>query len=576
MTKSDKYLKLRIITVSTLLSILFIIVTVRVIYLQAYYDKELAKIAVSQHERNMEIFGKRGSIYDRDSKKLAVSIDAHSIGADLRSMKNTHKIAKQLAKVLNINEKILYKKLSSTKTFTWIKRQVNPYTTNKIKLMKIPGLCFFPDYSRYYPGKTLAAQILGFSGIDGSGLEGLEFSFNDSLKGKEGNIKEIRDAIGRRFPAEQIKQSNHAGNDLILTLDRTVQYIAEKALSKAVKKHKAKSGMAIVMVPDTGALLAMAHYPLFNPNTYRNYNKEKWRNRAVTDPFEPGSTMKIFLVAIALESGVCLPSSVFFCENGAYRIGRNIVNDVHPHEYLTLSEIIKFSSNIGAVKVVERTGKKKLYNMLQSFGFGSKTNIKCPGETAGLLTPSEKWTKIDTGAISFGQGLSVSAIQLITATSVIANGGKLMQPYIVKSVTRPDGKKINSFYPRVVRTVISSKTATSIKEMMNNVVNEGGTGTNAAIKNYEVCGKTGTAQKVDNHGKYAKGKYVSSFIGFAPKKNPKLTVLVVINEPRNGYYGGTVAAPAFKTIVFETLNYLNMQDHKESSLIATRKKGDKD
>ncbi|OQY11995.1 MAG: hypothetical protein B6I31_03895 [Desulfobacteraceae bacterium 4572_19] len=485
MASNDKHIKLRIIAVNSFLCLLFIATAARVIYLQAFKNKELSKIAISQHERNMETLGKRGSIYDTLNKKLAVSINAYSIGADIKNIKDPFSTAEKLANILNLNSKTLYKSFISKRQFVWIKRQVNPYKTAKIKAMKLPGICFSSDFCRYYPGKTLAAQVLGFAGIDGKGLEGLEFSFNSSLKGEEEKIKMIRDAIGQKFPAEQITPPDHAGNNIILTLDRTIQYITEKALAKAVQKYKAKSGIAVVMDPDTGALLAIAHYPLFNPNTYRSYDRERWRNRAITDPFEPGSTMKIFLAATALESGLCLPNTTFFCENGSYRIGKDIVNDVHPHDWLTLEEIIKFSSNIGAVKIAEVTGKKRLYNMLKAFGFGNKTNIECPGETAGLLAPSNKWAKIDTGAISFGQGLSVSAIQLAVATSAIANGGKLMKPYIVKSIARPDGKKINTFSPHVVNTVISAKTADAIKNMMNSVVAEGGTGSNAAIKNYE-------------------------------------------------------------------------------------------
>ncbi|MBW1842449.1 MAG: penicillin-binding protein 2, partial [Deltaproteobacteria bacterium] len=306
-----------------------------------------------------------------------------------------------------------------------------------------------------------------------------------------------------------------------------------------------------------------------------------WRNRAITDPFEPGSTMKIFLASAAIESGLCNPNTIFYCEGGRYRIGRNFIHDTHEYGWLSLQQIVKYSSNIGTVKIAERIGKDNLYHTLRNFGFGKKTGIDCPGETAGTLSPQSRWSKIDTGAISFGQGISVSAIQLITAVSSIANDGILMKPYVVKAITDRNGRLIENFHPQKVRTVISPETARVIKRIMQTVIDEGGTGVNAAIEGYTVCGKTGTAQKVDKNGGYARGKYVSSFVGFAPAENPAVAILVAVDEPQEQHYGGTVAAPAFRKIAYDTLNYLNIPPGRgkpmenADRLIASRGRGAK-
>jgi cell division protein FtsI (penicillin-binding protein 3) len=276
--------------------------------------------------------------------------------------------------------------------------------------------------------------------------------------------------------------------------------------------------------------------------------------------------MKIFLASAAIESGFCNPNTIFFCEGGRYRIGRNFINDTHAHGWLSLQQIVKFSSNIGTVKIAERIGKDNIYSTLRNFGFGEKTGIDCPGETSGTLSPQSRWTKIDTGAISFGQGLSVSAIQLITAVSSIANNGILMKPYVVQAITDQNGRLIENFQPQKVRTVISPETARTIKRIMQTVITEGGTGVNAALEGYTACGKTGTAQKIDKTGRYARGKYVASFVGFAPAENPAVAILVIVDEPKEEHYGGTVAAPAFRKIATDTLNYLNIPPSRRKSL----------
>jgi cell division protein FtsI (penicillin-binding protein 3) len=325
-----------------------------------------------------------------------------------------------------------------------------------------------------------------------------------------------------------------------------------------VTTYKARSGMAIVMNPKTGALLALAHYPVFNPNSYRKFDRFTWRNRAITDPFEPGSTMKIFSAAAALESGATTPNTIFYCENGSYAIGRHTVHDTKSYGWLSLQQIVKYSSNIGAVKVVEKIGSRTLFDTLQDFGFGDRTNIDCPGESPGLLSHYKRWSAVDAGSIAFGQGVSVSGLQLITAMAALANDGLMMKPYIVQAVTDPNGRPIRTIEPVAVKQVVSVGTAHQVRRIMRSVITEGGTGVEADLDGYNVCGKTGTAQKIEPNGQYAHNKYVASFVGFAPTERPALAAIVVVDEPRDIYYGGTVAAPAFKRIIKDALSYLNI------------------
>ena len=554
-----KHIRVRIIIVGSVFSLFFTAICAKAVYLQVVRGSWLSEKAANQYEVSCRSYGKRGTIYDANLKELAISIDVTSIAAHPPKIENARATAKSLSSVLTINRKSLARKLASNKKFVWIKRKVTPKEAEAVKNLNIIGVDFITEHKRFYPNKTLAAQVLGFTNIDDHGVEGLEFYFNDYLQGSASQYTILKDALGRGFDAEKTAGLNFKGNNLVLTIDSVIQYITEKALEEAVKEFSATSGIAIVMAPKTGAILAMAHYPFFNPNAIKNFSQNIWRNRIITDPFEPGSTMKIFAAASAIETGSCSPNSIFYCENGAYKVGKHVIHDTHEHGWLSLQQIIKYSSNIGAVKFSAITGPKSLYKTLRDFGFGAKTEIDCPGETAGILAPYKQWTKIDAGTISFGQGISVSALQLISATSAIANRGVLMKPYMVQAITDQNGQLIKSFGPRKVKRVISEKTARTLAMIMKTVITEGGTGVNAALEGYSVCGKTGTAQKIDEQGKYAPGKYISSFIGFLPEKMPKAVILVVIDEPEKQHYGSIVAAPVFKKIAQKTLNYMNIR-----------------
>ncbi len=557
-TNEKNTIKLRILVVGLFFGALFVAIGAKAVHLQVFQGELLTQRAENQYERSLAPMGKRGTIYDANGEEMAVTIDVMSIAVRPGEVKDRAKAVSVLSRALKMKRRDVRKKLKSKSRFVWLKRQAPPKITQAVKALKLKGVSFVKEHKRYYPNTSLAAQALGFAGLDSKGLEGLEFQYNGELSKAEDKVRVIIDAQGRRVEGDMKTVENYAGDNLVLTIDRSIQYITEEALQKVAVEFDATNAMAVVMNPNTGAILSLAHFPAFNPNSYGSFSRELWRNRAITDPFEPGSTMKIFLAAAAIESGYCSANTIFYCENGKYRVGRNTVHDTHPRDWLSLSQIVKYSSNIGVVKVSEMIGKKTLYDSLRSFGFGSKTGIDCPGETTGSLSNYKRWTKIDTGTIAFGQGVSASALQIVRAASVIANGGLMVKPHLVQAITDNTGNEIWRFTPERGRRVISKSTSDTVKEIMHTVVKEGGTGTNAALDDFAVCGKTGTAQKVAKTGGYAKNKYVSSFLGFAPMDNPELTVLVVLDEPRRKHYGGVVAAPAFKTIVHETLNYLDV------------------
>jgi len=551
-------IRVRATLIGLVFGLLLVGIGAKAVQVQIVRGTWLSDKALRQYQKSMQAVGKRGTIFDAQGRELAVSIDLTSIAAYPARITDGVATAAPLAKILNLDRQKLAAKLTGTnRAFTWLKRHVTPKEAQAVRKLKLAGIDFIPEHSRVYPHRSVAAQVIGFAGIDGRGLEGVEYLFNRRLKGDLGKYKIFKDALGRRIDDPTGNGRSIRGHNLFLSIDRTIQYNVEKILLQTIKRFEARSAMGIVMVPQTGALLAMANVPLFNPNNYSQSTRWHWRNRTVADRFEPGSTMKIFSIAAAIESGAFKASSPLYCENGAYKIGANTVHDTKPHEWLTITDIVRLSSNIGAVKVGEKIGAERLHTTLQEFGFGARTGISCPGETTGRLRPYKRWSKIDVGAISFGQGISVSALQLATATAAIANGGVLMQPYIVEKITDARGRAIESYGPRPIRRVVSAGTAATVAAMMRTVV-ESGTGTLAALDEYEVSGKTGTAQKTDENGSYDNGKFVASFTGFVPSRQPELVILVVVDEPEKNHYGGTVAGPAFRKIAEFTLDYLNI------------------
>lgn len=556
---ATKWIRFRIVFVGTTLALSFGLILCRAVQLQVLSGSELCEKADKQVKKALCKSPRRGTIYDRNHKELAVSSEVSSICAYPKRIRSPRQTARTLARSLNLRQGPILQKLSSGKGFVWIKRHASPKEASAVKEMNLTGVDFVVEDRRFYPMRTLAAQVIGFCGTDGRGLEGIEYYYDSILSGRENRWTVFNDALGRSFKMEASLPGRKDGHDLILTIDTNIQYIAEEALSEGVEKFEARSGMAVVMVPGTGAILAMAHVPQFNPNSFAEYQPWFWRNRAITDCFEPGSTFKIFLAASALESGLCTPDSEFDCEEGRYQVGNNAVHDVHAHGPLSLRDILKYSSNIGAAKIGERIGSTYYYQKLEGFGFGARTGIDCPGESPGVLQPLEGLSDMDALATCFGQGLSASALQLTAAVSAVANDGVLMKPYLVQGVMDRQGRLVESFTPTRQRRVISAKVARSLTLMLERVVAKGGTGANAALRGYRVAGKTGTAQKVDpKEMRYARDKYIAAFAGFVPATDPKIAILVVVDEPKRQHYGGVVAAPVFRRIARETLQHLRI------------------
>ncbi len=564
----EKWARIRIIMIGSVFGMLFLTVVGRAFYLQILQHENLVKKADKQHQHRVDLTPARGSILDSNGTTLAESIHMDSCYAEPRRIKDVDGTAGVLAPILGIPKGELVAKLSVNKSFIWVERWLAPDVAARVRNMRLPGIGFAPESKRFYPNMEIAAHVVGFTGHDPNGLEGIELKYDSTILGNTGYMITERDALGRNITVKNtvIKDSS-PGKSVVLTLDKTIQFIAEKELAKAVTESNAKSGMALVMESDTGRVLAMANYPTFNPNAYSRYSLSQLRNHVVADSFEPGSTFKVFTIAAAIDSGKIKSTDLYNCENGTYRVADRIIHDDHPQSRLSVSEIIKYSSNIGSAKIAIRMGEDTLSSYLRNFGFGSRTGIDLPGESPGNL--KKHWYGIDLATISFGQGVSLSTVQLVSALSAIANGGNLMRPYLVEQILDDSGAVTQKFEPQVVRRVISPETAHKITKMMETVTGEGGTGTKAALDGYRVAGKTGTAQKVDPVTRtYSPTKRIGSFVGFVPADKPKLTIAVVIDEPQGVKYGGVVAAPAFRVIAQNSLAYLKIQPNGPTTAAA--------
>jgi cell division protein FtsI (penicillin-binding protein 3) len=548
-------------SVAALFALVFVCTAGRAFYLQVLQKERLVKLAEKQHQRVVALTPARGAIYDQHNAALAVSLEMDSCYAETRNLENLPDAAAKLAPILGMSHAELEEKLKGARNFVWLARRMAPEAAQKVRALELDGIGFVKESKRFYPNSEVAAHVIGFTGTDPGGLEGVEKKFDATILGNTGFLVTERDALGRDIDQKKATEgkSSTKGNSVVLTLDKNVQYIAEKELAQAVIKNGAKGGIAVVMEPETGRVLAMANYPTFNPNSYFKYGPTTLRNHAISDSFEPGSTFKIFLVAAALEHHVIRPNDMFNCENGSYNYAGRTIHDTHRYASLSVPQILKYSSNIGAAKIGARLGPERLYAALTGFGFGERSEIDLPGETGGMLRPQSKWYGIDLATISFGQGVTASALQIANAVSAVANGGNLMKPYLVDRILDDSGNVLKQFSPQVKRRVISPETARKVANMLEGVVVEGGTGTGAAVDGYRVAGKTGTAQKVDAASRgYSAKKRTASFVGFVPLENPKLTILVVVDEPTTSPYGGVVAAPAFSAIAQQTLVYLKV------------------
>lgn len=546
----------------TFLFILFIIFYFLLIYrlynIQVIQSNKFEEIAQQEHLTSFSIEGERGNIYDRNLKKLVVNVNVQSLFAIPPKIENPREAALKISLILNLETKEVLDKLNQKRPFVWIKRKLNETEVEEIKKLNLEGLDFLKESKRFYPKKYLASNLMGFVGIDNQGLEGLELFFDQELKGLPGLVVLERDASGDEIPLSIKELNTHRdGNSIVLTIDEVIQYITEEALDKAFQKYKAKAGVAIVVEPKTGEVLAIAVRPSYDPNYFNKYALDLWRNLAITNTYEPGSTFKIVTIATALEEGVVKLDDQFYCK-GWTNYNGHIFHDIHQHGSQNLTDIVKNSCNVGIIQVGTRLEQKVFEKSIRRFGFGTLTEINLPGEVNGLIRSSKDWSKISLASISIGQEISITPIQLIMAVSAIANRGTLMKPLIVKEILDSNQNSVKVFKPKPVRQVVSVETALTMTKILEQVVING-TGMEAKLDEYQVAGKTGTGQIFDfATGKYSNSAYTSLFVGYVPAENPKISILILLDQPKGSYYGGTVAAPVFKEIASKVLPYLSI------------------
>lgn len=548
-----------------------IVVVARLAQVQLVRHDEYVAKAMRQQERTISLSPVRGSILDARERVLAESVSAISIYADPQAVSEPREVAKVLAKIpaLGLTQREIEKKFAGGGAFVWVARQLPTELGESIRRLRLPGIYFLDEHRRTYPRGTLAANVVGYSGLDGEGLAGIEHAFDARVRGRAGRVTLLRDARRGMYLVGG-EGANRAvdGNTVVLTIDSVVQFIAERALASVVEKYRASGGAAIVMNPADGALLAMASYPTFDPNRFRDFGAGAWRNRAVQDMYEPGSTFKIVTAAAALEEGVVTPSQMLDCGNGAIQVGNIEINEHGGHRWsmLTFEDVMVHSSNVGTVRVGMSIGAERFYDYIRKFGFGQRTGVELPGETAGLLRRTQRWSQVSNASISIGQEIGVTPLQVTAAIAAVANGGTRVAPHIVDRVIDADGKVVDKpERPAPVR-VISEKTAAVLNEILKSVVARG-TGAKAALAEHIVAGKTGTAQKATRGG-YS-DRVVASFGGYVPADRPKLVILVVVDEPRGAQYGGDIAAPAFKEIAAAALRYLGVPPSIPARSIAT-------
>jgi cell division protein FtsI/penicillin-binding protein 2 len=551
--------RFRIGVVLLIFTIIIILIIARIVYIHVFFHEKAIRLAERQHTVRIELQPKRGSILDRNLRRLAVNLKVDSVYAVAKDIKDKRIVAKQLARIFPDDEAFFFNRLNRDKLFVWIARKISDEESRKVRDLNISGIHLIDETKRFYPNATLACQTIGFAGMDNIGLEGIEAFYDSYMAGKAGYKIIVRDAKGREIHAfNNTYVPPVDGYDIITTIDEVIQHIAEEALEKVIDKHKPKSASAIVMDPFNGDILAIAVLPGFDLNEFNIAEQGEKRNRAITDYYEPGSVFKVITASACIDSGRVSFSDEFFCEQGAWNIARRTLRDTHEHGNLSFEQIIVKSSNIGTVKAAMELGENQLYKYIRSFGFGRLTNIGLPGEIKGVLRPLNRWTKGSIAAIPMGHEIGVTLMQISAGISAIANGGILVKPRIVSRIIDVNGEEIKRFNPVKVRRVISEDTSRQVRFVMKSVI-EDGTGRLARLKSFDAGGKTGTAQKIDPSGRYSRRDYVASFVGFAPVEKPAIAIAVMIDTPRNGYYGGVVAAPVFKDICNAVLRYLGVQ-----------------
>ena len=557
--------KKRAIILNTAIIFSFILVSLRLTDLMIINHKRLAERAKQQHVKVEDIQVRRGIIFDRQGRDLALNLDLESLYCDPENLAADNDDIKRLASVVEKEPAFILSKIPDEGRFAWIERKLKPETAEKIKGLDIEGLAFLTEAKRIYPRRELASHILGFVGVDNQALEGIELKYDKYLKTMGGKVFLERDAGGRRLSSGVDMEAK--GNNIVLTIDEVLQRILEKELDKAMAQWRAAAATAIMMDPFTGDILALANRPAYDPNRGGEARDAEKRNRAITDCYEPGSTFKIVIGVGSLEEKLVKPGTLFDVSRGSIDAGGKTIRDVHKYGVLNFQEVIQKSSNVGSIMVGMKLGRERLYKYAKLLGVGEKTGIDLPGEVSGWIYPPERWSGTSMGAIPIGQEVAVTPLQILRAYSVVANGGFLVRPHVVSEILSPDGQVIVSFKDAEKTRIISAKTAGIFKDILKTVVEEGGTGKSASVGGNKVAGKTGTAQMINPVTKrYSKEKYVSSFVGFVPADNPKLAMIVVVYEPKGQIYGGVVAAPVFSEIANQALSYLNVPREDDMEL----------
>ncbi len=562
------WVRVRVYIAAGLLTLGLIAIAYKAYSVQIVHGARYRELARRQHLRTVEVPAPRGVIYDAGGKELAITADVDSVFCNPREVVDVAGSAERLAELLDLDVRVVESKLSSRRYFEWLRRHVNADQAAAVRAANLPGVGITQEPRRYYPNKGLAGPLLGFADIDGIGLDGIELAMNDLLQGKRAKLAALRDARGRTMlnaneDVAAIPQAV-AGAAITLTIDSFIQFASERALAAAVEEHDAVAGTVLVLDVRTGGVLAMASWPTYDPNDPKGRlaARRGARNRAVTDAHEVGSMMKVFTVAAALEAGAVRPNQLINVEKGRYKVGRKTFRDTHHDEILSVGGVIKRSSNVGAIKIAQALGADKLHAAFVRYGFGTKTGIELPGERPGVLRPPERWGQIGLATHSFGHGMTTTALQIGAALAAIGNGGVLHEPRIVAQVTDADGT-VRYLHKAAGRRIMTEETAAALLPMLESVFEkgkDGGTARGVEVPGFRVGGKTGTAHKLDpNTHRYAKDVYLASFMGLAPIDDPRLAIVVMIDEPRGEHhYGGKVAGPVFGRIAAESLRYLGV------------------
>jgi cell division protein FtsI (penicillin-binding protein 3) len=553
---------------------LFSVFSFRLVDLQIVRHDEFSRIAAEKHEIRLSIFAERGAIFDRNGEALAQNIHGETVVADATRVTDAEKVTAIVADTLQLPFDEVAEKVSGDRRYVVLKREVPPAVTTalreKLLAAKLHGIYFEPDSTRIYPNGPMLCHVIGFTDFDHKGIQGVEKSMEDYLRGQDGYRYIEHTPAGKEMTLYRGQErAARDGYKVHLTIDLNLQNIVENEIDAAMREYRPQKAVIILMRPDTGEILAMANRPNFDLNSRNEAKPEEMKNRAIIDMLEPGSTFKIVTVAAALSERKVHPDSMIFCENGLWNYGGRPLHDSHSHGELSVQDILIKSSNIGAAKLALSVGEEKFYEYILRFGFGQCTGVELPGEIPGQVHSPNSWSKISITRIPMGQEVGVTPLQMTAAMCAIANGGKLVTPRIVKSITDSDGKVISEFKPTILRQVISPETANQVGNALRGVVSDRGTAKNVSVPGFTLCGKTGTAQRVDPKGGYEQGKYIVSFLGYLVADRPEFVGLVLLDDAKTATpemnYGGKVAAPIFAHIAEKAARYLNLEPHEEPS-----------